>query len=174
MGIPKANLLLNGKRIIDIILDALEPLFDEIFIVTDDKTKFEKIKGVKVIEDLVKGSGPLAGIYTGLKISSNNLAFVSACDMPFLRKGLIKRLLDIALEDKYDCIVPKSSRGIEPLHAVYARNNLPLIERLLKEGTFSVRELFNRCNCKYLEVDQKQARSFVNLNTPQDLKEIMR
>lgn len=172
MGIPKANLLLNGKRIIDIILDAFEPLFDEIFIVTDDKNRFKGFKDVAVIEDLVKGCGPLGGIYTGLKAISNDTAFFCACDMPFLRRDLIEKLLDISLENEYTCVVPYTSAGIEPLHAVYSKKNLGIIENLLKENNLSIKQLFKRCKCKYVEVGNEEAPSFYNVNTPEELKKI--
>ncbi len=172
MGQAKPNLLLKGRRLIDIILEVFKPLFEEIFIVTDDRRRFTEFTESKVVEDLVKGYGPLAGIYTGLKAISNEQAFFVACDMPFLRKDLIKRLLNTSLEEDCDVVVPYTSRGIEPLHAVYSKKNLRILADLLKGQDFSITCLLNRCKCKYIAVNKEEESSFFNLNTPEDLEKI--
>ncbi|MBU1913562.1 MAG: molybdenum cofactor guanylyltransferase MobA [Candidatus Omnitrophica bacterium] len=172
MGRPKALLTVNGKRMIDIILEVFHSLFNEIFIVTDDKNNFVEFKDVKIVEDSISGYGPLGGIYTGLKSISNDKAFFVACDMPFLHIGLIKRLLNISKENGCDCVVPYTSRSIEPLHAVYSSKILGKIEHLLKEKEFSLNQLLKRCNCEYIKVKKGEYLSFFNVNTPEDLKEL--
>lgn len=174
MGFPKSNLLVKGKRIIDITLEVLQTFFDEIFIVTDDRKQIGQIKGANVVEDLVKGCGPMAGIYTGLKVISNDRAFFVACDMPFLHPGLISRLLDSAKDGSLDCVIPHSDKGIEPLHAVYAKSILAGLEDALSRGELSIRQLLHRYNCKYIKSRKEELSSFFNINTPEDLKEIYR
>ena len=65
MGFPKPFLTVEGKRIINTTLKVFKSLFEEIFIVTGDKNHLLQFKGIKVVEDLIKESGPLGGIYTG-------------------------------------------------------------------------------------------------------------
>jgi len=172
MGHPKAFLPLKGRRMIDIILEVFYSLFDEILIVTDDTTKFVDFRGVEVIQDLVKGCGPLGGIYTGLKAISREKAFLVACDMPFLHSELIERLLLASVENKYDCVVPSSFKGSEPLHAVYSTRILPIIEDLLRGKDLSLNQLLKRCHCKYVKVENKDISSFVNVNTPEQLQKV--
>ena len=170
MGSAKPFLTVEGRRIIDSTLEIFNSIFDEILIVTDDKNRFMEFKDVKVIEDLVKGYGPLAGIYTGLKTISKDKAFFVACDMPFLDKVLIKNLLDISFTNDCDAVVPCTSRGIEPLHAVYSKRTVGIIEDLLEGDDLSIRSFFKRCNCKYIEIETKRYQSFFNVNTPEDLR----
>ena len=172
MGLPKAFLSLKEKRMIDIIVDVFQRFFEEIFIITDDKNLFSELKGAKVIEDLIKGRGPLGGIYTGLESISKDKAFFIACDMPLLRNDLIKRLLDISTQDEYDCIVPYASGGIEPLHAIYSKKILSTVKDLLMENDLSIKQLLARCKCKYVKVENGVEASFFNVNTPQDYKKL--
>jgi len=172
MGFPKEALKFKGKKVMDIILDIFRPLFGEILIITDDKNRLTEFKHARVIEDLVKGCGPLGGIYTGLKAASKDWAFFVACDMPFLHTALINRLLNNSKKGEYSCIIPYTEKGIEPLHAVYSKAVLPELENILDKGEFSIRQLLRNCNCKYIKSNKNESSSFCNINTPEDLKKM--
>lgn len=188
MGFPKLFLTVKGKKIIDRTIEMFDSLFGEILIVTDDRSRFIRLHRVarpqrfEVVEDLVKGCGPVGGIYTGLKLSSKKEVFFVAYDMPFLHIGLIRRLLDVRKRrlldvkkrETFDCIIPYTERGIEPLHGIYSKKMLKGLEDSLTEKKLSVSEALARFNCKYIKAKKEEMSSFVNLNTPQDLKEIMR
>ncbi|MBT9130721.1 MAG: putative molybdenum cofactor guanylyltransferase [candidate division WS2 bacterium] len=189
MGFPKELLTINGKRVISRILDVLKSFFEEILIVTNDKELFREFKEIKIVEDLVKGYGPLGGIYTGLKTITKQWGFFLAVDMPFLHNGLIKRILslieaedstfvgattlkgshcNVSEKESVDCIVPCLNGGLEPLHALYSKTLLPKIEKTLKGKDFSVKHLFKNygCKCKYVDVGKEEKNSFLNINTP--------
>jgi molybdopterin-guanine dinucleotide biosynthesis protein A len=173
MGQAKPFLMMNGKRMIDVVVEKLKELFSEVVIVTDGKGEFAGL-GCRVVEDVVKGCGPLGGIYTGLREVSGDGAFFAACDMPFLHKGLISRLIDLTDFENYECVVPRHSKGlpqkrIEPLHAVYSGRIVPAIEKSLGAGKLSLRELLANCRCKYVDVGEDEVGSFTNVNTPEDL-----
>ncbi|MFH1867978.1 MAG: molybdenum cofactor guanylyltransferase [Candidatus Omnitrophota bacterium] len=172
MGFPKQFLTLKSRRVVDNIIDVLKGFFEEILIVTDDKSCFAEIKGVCIAEDIVKDRGPLGGIYTGLKRSSNKRAFFVACDMPFLHNGLIERLLKISNDENLDCIIPRSEKGPEPLHGIYSKNMIPEIEKSLKSGELSIAGMLNKFNCKYVKAEKGELTSFLNINTQEDLEKI--
>ncbi len=168
MGCPKPFLEICGKRMIDIVLGKLRQIFTEVIIVTDKKEAFLN-QDCKVIEDVIKDCGPLGGIYTGLNEIDSSAAFFTACDMPNLHNELILRLIDSTDLKRYECTVPKHSKGIEPLHAVYSRQVLPKVEKILSSGKLSLREVLANCRCKYVDVDENELSSFININTPDDL-----
>ncbi len=173
IGFPKAFLKLNQRRIIDHALEVLQSFFNEILIVAENKNDFSEYNNIKVVEDLVKGCGPLGGIYTGLKTICNDSAFFIACDMPFLDRGLITRILNIAKEGSHTYVVPYSERGLEPLHAVYSKVGLECLQHCLDQGQRSVREFLHRCNCRYVQAQKDEIASFYNINTKDDLQEIV-
>ena len=67
MGSDKGFLKLNDKRFVLYSIEALKPLVSEILIVSDNEN-YDTF-GYKRIEDIIKNSGPVAGIYSGLKAS---------------------------------------------------------------------------------------------------------
>lgn len=174
MGFNKAFLEVNSKRIIDLTLEALKPVFKEVLIVTNDRDSFSGFEDVRIVEDLVKGCGPLGGIYTGLMTSSYEGVFFVACDMPFLHTGFINGLLAIAEKGDFDCVIPCSDKGIEPLHGIYYRRILPRIENLLAKKRFSIKHLLEQCNCEYVASRSEEVKYFFNLNTPEDLERVSR
>jgi molybdenum cofactor guanylyltransferase len=48
-----------------------------------------------MVQDLIKGLGPIGGIYTGLETISEKAGFFVACDMPFLQEGLLRHMVDV-------------------------------------------------------------------------------
>ena len=172
MGFPKSFLTVKGIKVIDTVLNILKSSFEEVFMVTDDKERFNEFKNVKVVEDLIRGCGPLGGIYAGLKGICNDAAFFVACDMPFLHTDLIERQISMFKELNCDCLVPRWEGAIEPLHAVYSKSSLPQVEICLRTGELAVKEFLSHINCCYMDVDAKESGTFYNINTPQELKKI--
>src|SRR3989338_1011010 len=95
-GAQKAFLKLEGKRIIESKIEALRKYFSEIIIVTNRLRGFSYLKNIRIVEDLQKNKGPLMGLYSGLKKSSNQINFITACDMPFINLKLIRFMLSKA------------------------------------------------------------------------------
>ncbi len=170
LGYPKSLLRIGGERVIDRVVQMMKGIFDEVIIVVDDREQFIGPAGVSVVEDLIPGQGPLAAIYTALKLSSRDKVFVAAGDMPFLQADLIRRLLTIARREDCDCVIPRNHGGFESLHAVYSTTGLPAFERALKGDDLSVWAAFSRLNTVYVDTTPAERQSFFNINTPDDLK----
>ncbi|KQC08129.1 MAG: hypothetical protein APR62_05390 [Smithella sp. SDB] len=173
MGVNKAFLEINGKRLIDIILDIYKSIFTEIIIVTNDPLSYTEFSDIIIVTDIYKGKGPLGGIYTGLFYSHNNYAFVCACDMPSMNRDFI--LYMIEKTDKHDIIVPALSVGFQTLHAIYSRRCLPAIKKMSFSDKLKISGLFK--DMRMLKITEEEIKSydkderlFLNINTPYDLK----
>jgi molybdopterin-guanine dinucleotide biosynthesis protein A len=101
------------------------------------------------------------------------LVAVVACDMPFVNAGLLRFACE-QLEDG-DVAIPVGPGGLEPLHAVYRRVTcLPAIRAALDTGKWRVDAWFGAVRVRvlarpeYAHLDP-QERSFVNVNTPEEL-----
>ena len=167
-GVPKHLLEVNGKRIIERVLDVMRLFFDEILIVANEKEPLLYL-GVRVEEDIIKGQGPLGGIYTGLKFMSKEKGFFVASDMPFLDKRLVEKILKAGGEDSI-CTIPISLKGIEPLCGVYSREMIREIETMLTCGNLSVRALIKNSTCNYVKLKGDEPFSLTNINTIEDVK----
>jgi molybdopterin-guanine dinucleotide biosynthesis protein A len=167
MGSNKAFLKLKGKTFIERQIDLLREMFDEIFISANTPSEYESLN-LPVFKDIYPEKGPLCGIYTSLVNSGSFNTFMLACDMPFVEPGLIKYLKELTKE--YDVVVPKSERGLEPLHAFYSKNCIDPIKRELDADNLRIISFFPHVNVKIVELDNLTSpdsfiNSIKNLNT---------
>jgi len=175
MGENKAFLEIDAERLIDKTMNLYRQIFADIIIVTNDPLSYIEFTDAAIATDIYKGKGPLGGIYTGLFYSKSDYAFVCPCDMPFLNKGFVEYLL--AQTGKYDVIVPALAEGYQPLHAVYSRNCLPSIKRLLLMDKLKITGFYR--DMRVLAISEEQIRPFnedgrlfQNLNTPEDMEKV--
>ncbi len=167
MGSNKAFLELNGKTFIELQIELLRKMFDKIFISANTPSEYEYLN-LPIFKDVYPDKGPLGGIYTSLINSSSFHTFMLACDMPFVGLELIKHLKDLTKE--YDVVIPKSERGLEPLHAFYSKNCIDPIKRELDEDNLRIISFFHHVNVKIVELDTLTSsdsfkNSIKNLNT---------
>jgi len=175
MGQNKSFLSINGERLIDKTLNLYRQIFTDIIIVTNDPLSYIEFTDAAIATDIYRGKGPLGGIYTGLFYAKNDYAFVCPCDMPFLKKDFVDYLL--AQNGKCDVIVPETAEGYQPLHAVYSRNCLPSIRRLILMDKLKITGFYR--DMQVLPISEEQIRSFnedgrlfQNLNTPEELEKV--
>jgi molybdopterin-guanine dinucleotide biosynthesis protein A len=174
MGRNKAFLEIDGRRIIDRTKDLFLEVFDEVLLVTNSPLDYLALD-LRLVSDLIPDKGSLGGIYTGLFHASHSHAFVAACDMPFLNRGLIGHLAQLA--PKFDIVIPKTNDGLQPLHAVYSQSCLPFMEDLLRRDNLKIIDFFPRVNVREVRADEilpydPDLKTFLNINTPEDLKKI--
>jgi molybdopterin-guanine dinucleotide biosynthesis protein A len=174
MGTNKAFLRRDGERLIDRTVRIYRNLFSEIVLVTNEPLLYLD-QDLLIVTDLVRGKGPLMGIYTGLFYASSEYVFVAACDMPFLDEAFIRFLSEQAtgLED---IVIPRSAGGLEPLHAVYSRRCMAPIRRLLDADRLKIAGFYKGMKQKIIEGEVLRAfdpegRMFVNINRREDLQQ---
>lgn len=169
IGKEKPFLLIDNKRLIDIIVDKLKLLFSDIIIVTDKKEKFKDYKNIIVVEDIFKNKGPLSGIYSGMLKSKTKGIFVTACDMPLLNISIIKKLLNYSANNNYSTVIPEYNGFLEPLHAVYSIKILYKIKKeIILNRNLSLKSFLKKTNYLTMKVKENEKYSFFNVNTQQD------
>ncbi len=170
MGSDKSLLPIHGARFIDHVYARLAALFDEVIIVTNSPELYKEIDCRKV-PDIYSAQGALAGIHSGLKHARNPAVFVAGCDMPFVSPQLIRSICEQA--ELADLILPVSSSGHEPLHALYHKSCLPAMEQVLDAGRKRILSFFDQVRvaeipARELRQIDPQERSFRNINTPEE------
>ena len=131
-GRPKGLMVLDGRRLIDRVLDALRPVVDETFIVANDPRRCLTSSDVPVYRDLRPERASLVGLHSALTHSRDG-AIVVAWDMPFVASSLLAHLRDSAATACAP-VIPVGPRGPEALCAYYPRSVLPILERQLDAG----------------------------------------
>jgi molybdopterin-guanine dinucleotide biosynthesis protein A len=179
LGRNKALEVIRGKALIERVYDVLVPLSSEIIVVTSRaQTDIPIDDRTAVIADIYPEKGPLGGIYTGLTASKTDANILVACDMPFLNVELLGYMLDVS--EGYDAVIPRLENDmIEPLHAVYSKNCISVIDRQIADGKLSIHAFLERINVRYVEqaeseiIDPEHV-SFFNINYQSDLDRAIR
>src|SRR6266852_407827 len=148
MGKDKALLPLPGDQAVTFVehlASVLVACCTEIVIVARDQAHAAgySLPGVRIAYDKVPDYGPLMGLYSGLSAIHTSHALVVAVDMPFVPPAI-----------------------------------LPSIEQRLPQGRHDLRCLLEAAHVQYIEEAQlrevdPQLRSFINVNTPGELRELM-
>jgi len=172
MGRNKALLPFRGGPLVALVYETLQPLFEDIFLVTNDPGPFDFVPCPK-IPDRVPGKGPISGVDAALRHSRNPYVLVVGCDAPFLSPSLLE-LLAGKTQDA-ELVIPCGPHGPEPLCAVYGKECLPLIEESLRKGDFSLMALIGRLRTREIPAEEVAGvdpgfRSFMNINTPGDFR----
>jgi molybdopterin-guanine dinucleotide biosynthesis protein A len=175
MGRPKALLPFGAEPLIVHIVRALKRIFAEIVVVAAPGQEMPALP-VKLVRDDVAYQGPVGGIYYGLKAAGGEFSFVTSCDVAFVNSRLISYL--ISQISQYDVVVPYWQDRFQPLHAVYRRSVLPLLESQLQRGELRPVYLFDKVRtCRVGEEEIRsfdpQGLSFFNMNTPADYQEAL-
>ncbi len=183
MGKNKAFLEMDGKTLLERSLEVLDDVCEEVLISCRDYYMYDHY-GFETVPDLIKGQGPMGGLYAVLQQAKYDYLFIVACDMPFLSGKAIKYLY--GLREDCDVVLPSVSGKIHTLHAFYHRRIMPFVEKDLKENKLSiVRALFggslNYFNKQVIELEEIPdpqmrhifAKSLVNVNTPQEWEKML-
>jgi len=172
MGCPKHLLPVSGGTIIDHIINRVGSQFSEV-IVAGRGLDLDR-GDARTVEDIRPERSPLVGILSGMKASRTSDVFVLACDMPFVKPGLI-HLLTSRKDDSKDVVIPVINGYLEPLCAIYSCSVSDRIAQYLDSGGRKVTGFFH--TARVTEVRESEVRlfdpllqSFTNLNTPSDYR----
>lgn len=170
MGSNKALLPYRGGLFIEAIHRRMSALFPEVLLVTNTPEQYDFLPCRKA-GDLFPDMGALAGLHSGLYHSRTEHVFAVACDMPYLDDRLIRYL--VGRRHRGDVVIPEGEVGLEPLHAVYARECLPHMEASLRANRRRIISFFDRVQIVAIEKNICNAfdpsfRCFSNINTPDD------
>ena len=169
MGRDKAFLEFRGKTFSEFLIGLVSPMVDEILLVVDDRNKFpSSTPNVKIVEDKIKGQGPLVGIWSGLLEIKNDSAFVLSCDMPLVRTAQLENLRD---QDSADadviCFVDAEGRP-QPFPAIYKKGCAGKMDFVIQRGQFAMKDFLKKAVVKTVSRAQGISTDFFNVNTKED------
>ena len=173
LGRRKALETIDGKSLIEYVIERLRPLTNQMLIVTSqEQADLLSDSGDKILVDIFPDMGPLGGIYTGLLAARSSYSLVVACDMPFLSTDLLRYMIEQSAD--FDAVVPRLGGLIEPLHAVYSRGCLDGMKTQLERNQLGVNFFLNTARVRYVEQEEcrridPQLLSFFNINYYSDL-----
>jgi molybdopterin-guanine dinucleotide biosynthesis protein A len=170
MGQDKALMPFLGRPLILRILERLAPFADEVILTVNHPAEFAFL-GLPLHTDILPDRGALGGLYTSLSLAKSPLVAVVACDLPFANLSLFEHERDVLIESEADLVIPSTSIGLEPLHAVYRRETcLPIIESALKAGNLKLIGWFKEVKAREIPPEEisrfdPHGLAFWNVNT---------
>jgi len=184
MGRAKPLVTVAGVPLVLRVVRAARSAADEVVVVTK-RTYAPAIQavlpeGVELRTDSRRVQSPLVGFAAGAEaLSSEYVAFLP-CDLPLLSPAILTALFEAA--KGHDAAIPRWPDGrIEPMVAVYLRipardAALEALDSSDRANTDMIRRLLD---VAYVAVDDLRGAdsrldSFVNVNTPADLKGVER
>jgi len=168
MGTDKGLLMLNNKPMIGYIIETLLQITNDIIIVSNNN-EYAKFN-IPIYTDLIKESGPLAGIYTGLIHSKHAKNIVISCDVPFVSVELLNFL--IKNSENNDVIIPTNNNKNHQVIGVYDKSCASIFKEELANNQRKMKLALEKVNLKIIDANQFNSKEFTNINTPIELNEI--
>lgn len=174
MGTDKAFIKLSGKTLLDIIIANVRLCFDEVILVVNEPNKYCGYRDITIVEDCIKGVGPIAGLYTGLREAHSEYCFFIACDMPLINYEYIEYMKMEISTHGYDAIITQRQKGIEPFHGFYSTKLVDRIAKNIDEGVRSFYSLLQGGNTLFIPEEiaaryDERLNFFTNINTREDM-----
>lgn len=172
MGKEKGLVDFQGKPLISHAIHTLAPLVDSIIIGANNEIDVYKKFGYRIVEDEIKGVGPIGGLLSTLQHSSSERNFVISCDMPFLNSELLNFLFQSMHE--FDVVLAMHDGDkIEPLCGIYSKRIIPEIQTAIKNGKYKLLDLFKKVHFKSVMIHDAlpfySDNLFYNINRPEDI-----
>ncbi|MBI2931680.1 MAG: molybdenum cofactor guanylyltransferase [Planctomycetes bacterium] len=171
-GVEKGLVPVAGRRLLDHVLARVRGHFPTTLVVTSRSDAYREF-GLPCVPDRLTQGSSITGLHAGLCEVRELWALAIACDMPAVSVSLVERLA--AERADADVVMPVHSEGEEPLHALYAKSCVPIIERFAARGewkmtAFHAEARVRRVRVAPLEFAWRGVSPFVNLNTPEEVE----
>ena len=172
MGTNKSFVKLDSRPLIEVVIQKVTDFFNKTPVLITNQFAEYRYLGCEMVEDITKDKGPLGGIQAGLIKAATPYIFVFACDMPFIDKKMVHYMINRL--DKEDILIPRLENRVEPLHAIYSKQCLPVITTYLKNDRRSVKSFLDEVHVVYIdqpEINRLQVPEycFLNINTAEEL-----
>jgi molybdopterin-guanine dinucleotide biosynthesis protein A len=180
MGRPKAWLPFAGElmlpRVVRLLGEVVSPL---VVVAAPDQDVPPLPPAVAVVRDEERGRGPLQGLAAGLAALRGraDAAYLSSCDVPFLRPAFVRRLIDLLGE--HQVCVPRVGDYFHPLAAVYRLEAEEAAQRLLAADRLRPAFLFEAVPTRVVGPEEltdvdPTFQTLRNLNTPEEYEAALR
>ncbi|HMC01848.1 MAG TPA: molybdenum cofactor guanylyltransferase [Flavobacteriaceae bacterium] len=169
MKMDKGLLLYQNKTFVENIINAIEPITNSIFLVTNNDAY--NIFGLPIISDIYKNKGPIGGIYTALKYTKTDKNLIISCDVPKITTSILKKYLIENCENS-DLTFVSDGENDFPLIGIYSKSIVQEFETAIKNNHLKLLRLIETLCINKILVENKDASELMNVNTKDDLERL--
>ena len=165
MGTDKSALVLDGYTFLEHILHTVQ-IFDRISLSTARQTEASRYP---VIPDIIPSAGPAGALHAILTAAETPHVMIVPCDTPLLTRDTILAMY-ADLDETADAVILRCGRRDYPVIGIYRKTILPVLEMMLREKDYRMKDLLSRIRTRYhVTANEKE---IFNVNTPEDLETI--
>jgi molybdopterin-guanine dinucleotide biosynthesis protein A len=183
MGQPKAWLPCGDELMLQRVVRIVREAVDTVVVVAAVGQKLPALPcDVAIVRDEHEERGPLQGLATGLKALEGQVdcAYLSSCDVPFLRSEFVRRVISILKEYDFtptpwriEIAVPRIGDRFHPLAAAFRRTDLPHVLQHLSANQLRLTDLIDALPTRIIEAHEfadvdPTLESLRNINTRQE------
>lgn len=173
IGGAKGLQLLQGRALIDWVLEIVSRQSDEVLINVNDAHDAYMCFGHRIISDQTPGwAGPLAGLQSAMHCARHDWVACVPCDTPYLPDDLLIRLFAAGKTDATEAAVAITEGRRQPTIALYHKRVLPSLDTYLSSGGRKVTDWQNTLRLSKVIFDN--AHAFTNINSNDDLTQANR
>jgi len=186
----KALVLLENKPFLVHVIENVSSVVDEVIVCVNNNDK-ERIEGYRrvfaeyrlsakiVLDESLEVGGPMRAILSGLRVANADYCLIVPCDMPFINASVVEHLF--SLSKGFDVVMPMWPNGrLETLCMVLERlGSLEIVQILCQLKRSHVDDIpraaakvFLPSTVKTLKTFDPQLKSFININSPEDLEKM--
>ena len=167
-GQDKGLIEINGRPMIEYIIDALKPQVDHILINANRNIEQYQRYGYPVVRDMMGDYfGPLVGMASGLQACDSDLILTVPCDSPFVPPVLAARLNTALIENQADISVANDSERMQPVFALIRKHLLDSLLAYLNDGGRKIDTWYAEHEMALADFSDWPD-AFININTPED------
>ena len=181
MGANKAALAWGGGTMLERVLAELSRGFDDLVVVAGPRLSAaaSALTGAaaRIVSDRGEFEGPVTALRLGLATVHAEVAFVCACDLPFVNATLALELCDMVAG--HDAAIPVVQGRVQVLHAAYRKSCVPALDSMIGRGARKLQDLAPMLDARMVAEGELRAHdpellSFFNVNTPEDYARALR
>ena len=168
-GNDKGLLPVNGRAMIEYVLDTLAPQVDEILINANRNLESYRQFGRPVISDEVEDfAGPLAGMAAAIQACESDYILSVPCDGPWVPKDLVSRLYAQLEKEGASVSTTHDGQRLQPVFTLMRRDLLPAILAYLESGERRLGYWVKQQQPALVDFSD-QPEAFFNVNSPAEL-----
>ncbi len=165
-GADKPMKPIQGRRLVDYVIDALRPQVGTIVISCGRDGAAYRELGYPAIADDRPGEGPLGGIVSALAHVETDWVLTYPGDAPFADASLVSRLVEAA--EATGVAVPRAGDRRQNLILLLSRPKADALARFYRQGGRAARDWLDDQGAEGVDMTDI-ADSFFNVNTTADL-----
>jgi molybdopterin-guanine dinucleotide biosynthesis protein A len=126
LGTEKGLLLLSERTLVEHVWKCVHDVAEEVTVAVGSRkqkdTYSKLLPDCSIVVDEVSHQGPLAGVWSGLKVTTGEKVAIIGCDMPMISRNGLEIVFRLCAE--HEAVIPRWANGyIESLYSVYNTNS---------------------------------------------------